>query len=115
MFFCICIFQALRCGEYPGLYFDAVNPDYLAVQFLYPQIENPRWTLPHTGLSWLAQLYHGTMIVWLQSLVIGVVGEASILTFRITNAIYVMGICWCVYLIARVGGCMVERRRRRDE
>lgn len=92
-----------------------MNPDYLAVQFLYPQIENPRWTLPHTGLSWLAQLYHGTMIVWLQSLVIGVVGEASILTFRITNAIYVMGICWCVYLIARVGGCMVERRRRSDE
>lgn len=101
MFFCICIFQALRCGEYPGLYFDAVNPDYLAVQFLYPQIENPRWTLPHTGLPWLAQLYHGTMTVWLQSLVIGVVGEASILTFRITNATYVMGICWCVYLIAK--------------
>lgn len=97
----VALFQALRCIEFPGLYLDAVNPDYLAVQFLFPQIKNPQWTLPHTSIPFLGQLYHGTVTVWLQVFIIGITGSASILTLRIANAIYVLGICWCIYLICK--------------
>lgn len=98
------IWQVLRCPDLPGLYLDAVNPDYLAVQILFPQNPNPNWALPHSGIPLLGQLYHGTITIWMQFLVIGLFGEANILTMRFCNMIYVISICWIMYLILKKMG-----------
>lgn len=95
------LWQILRCPDLPGLYLDAVNPDYLAVQFLFPQVSNPHWAIPHSGIPLLGQLYHGTLTTWVQLLVIGLFGKANMLTLRLTNMIYVIGICWVMYLILK--------------
>ncbi len=97
----LALFQVIRCIEYPGLYYDAVNPDYMAVQLLYPQVENPLWIVPHTGFPLLGQLYHGTLTAWVQTVVIGLTGNASLWTVRTTNMAYIVGICWLCYLIGR--------------
>lgn len=98
------LFQVLRCIEYPGLYYDAINPDYLAVQVLYPQIKNPLWIVPHVGLPLLGQLYHGTLTAWMHILAVGLTGSATLLTIRIVNMVYVIGICWVCYLICKRTG-----------
>lgn len=94
------LFQVYRC-EYPGLYLDSVNPDYLAVQILFPQIQNPSMIMPQTGFPMLGQLYHGTVTVWLQLLLIGLSGKASVFTLRLANMIYVFGICILMYAILK--------------
>ena len=78
------LFQVYRC-EYPGLYLDSVNPDYLAVQILFPQIQNPSMIMPQTGFPMLGQLYHGTVTVWLQLLLIGLSGKASVFTLSLIH------------------------------
>lgn len=97
----LAFFQVFRCIEYPGLYYDAVNPDYMAVQLLYPQVENPLWIVPHTGLPLLGQLYHGTFTAWVQALVIGLTGNASLWTIRTVNMAYIVGICWFCYRVGK--------------
>lgn len=95
------IIQVFRCPDLPGLYLDAVNPDYLAVQMLFPQTTNPNWALPHSGIPLLGQLYHGTITIWLQLLIIGIFGKPSLLTLRLSNMIYIIGICGVMYLILK--------------
>lgn len=95
------LWQVLRCPDLPGLYLDAVNPDYLAVQILFPQVNNLNWAVPYSGVPLLGQLYHGTFTIWLQLLVIGLCGKANMLTLRLTNMIYVIGICWVMHLILK--------------
>lgn len=95
------IWQVLRCPDLPGLYLDAVNPDYLAIQMLFPHANNPNWTMPHSGIPLLGQLYHGTITVWLQLIIVGLFGESSLLTVRFSNIIYVVGICWVMHLILK--------------
>lgn len=95
------IWQVLRCPDLPGLYLDAVNPDYLAIQMLFPHADNPNWTMPHSGIPLLGQLYHGTITVWLQLIIVGLCGESSLLTVRFSNIIYVVGICWAMHLILK--------------
>lgn len=94
------LFQVFRC-EYPGLYLDSVNPDYLAVQILFPQINNPHMSVHQTGFPMLGQLYHGTVTVWLQLLLIGLSGKASVFTLRLANMVYVLGICFSMYVILK--------------
>lgn len=95
------LWQILRCPDSPGLYLDAVNPDYLAVQILFPQVNNPHWGIPYSGIPLLGQLYHGTLTIWLQLLVIGLCGKATLFTLRLANIIYVIGICWVMHLILK--------------
>lgn len=96
----VIFFQILRCKDFPGLYFDAVNPDWLAVQILFPE-GRIGTKYPQTGFPFLAQLYHGTLTVWVHLIVIGIFGRTSLMTVRIVNAIYVIAICWMVYLILK--------------
>lgn len=98
------IWQVLRCPDLPGLYLDAVNPDYLAVQILFPQTPNRNWAIPYSSIPLLGQLYHGTITIWLQLLIIGLFGKANLLTLRLANMIYVIGICWIMYLILKKTG-----------
>lgn len=95
------IFQVLRCPDLPGLYLDAVNPDYLAVQILFPQNSNPNWAPAHSGIPLLGQLYHGTITVLLQLLIVGIFGKASPLTLKLSNITYIIAICWVMYLILK--------------
>lgn len=44
----------------PGLYMDAVNPDYIAGMYLNPRYLNPIWILPNSGYPILGSFYHGT-------------------------------------------------------
>lgn len=56
--------------DLPGLYMDAVNPDYLVVDLINgPSDGSPIWILPR-NLIWqriplLTSLYHGTLQMWL--------------------------------------------------
>jgi hypothetical protein len=49
----------LRQVDLPGLYMDAINPEYLVAHALHPALSNPRWLLPARGLPILGNLYHG--------------------------------------------------------
>ena len=67
----------LRMADLPGLYMDAINPDYLAAQLLYPEIVNPSNAMPSAFGPILGGLYHGT-----QNLLVGV-PVFSILGFNV--------------------------------
>lgn len=45
--------------DLPGLYIDAVNPDFLAAQKLHPHLHNPTAALPSKIFPILGNLYHG--------------------------------------------------------
>jgi hypothetical protein len=45
--------------DLPGLYMDAVNPDYLTAQKLHHHLHNPTGTLPSKIFPILGSLYHG--------------------------------------------------------
>ena len=57
----------LRMADLPGLYMDAINPDYLAAQLLYPEVVNPSNAMPSAFGPILGALYHGT-----QNLLVGI-------------------------------------------
>lgn len=67
---CLCaliVFAALvvtRIGL-PGLYMDAVNPDFLAAQLLDHKLHNPSGGLPSKIFPLLGNLYHGTQNVYM--------------------------------------------------
>src|SRR5664279_3129088 len=55
--------------ELPGLYMDAVNPDYMVVDLINgPADASPAWYLPGNMLAGriplLTSIYHGTSQVW---------------------------------------------------
>lgn len=75
----------ILCGNNPGLYLDAVNPDYISVQLAFPQTYQERWQV-----SWpfLAQIYHGNVGVLFSYLVIKITGATSILQHHLLNGVY---------------------------
>lgn len=101
VFFCLLVillgYQVIRC-KYPGLYLDAVNPDYMAVQILFPK-ENSNWMVPYSFIPLLGQLYHGTVTLFFQIMGILLTGNVSVLLLRSINAFYVLSICIILYAI----------------
>lgn len=96
----------VRC-EYPGLYLDAVNPDYYAVQLLFSKPEHSDWLPAHSFFPLLGQLYHGTVTLMVQMLGIWLTGSPSALLLRSLNAVYAAAICFLIYKILKdrgVGG-----------
>jgi hypothetical protein len=61
---------ATRAFDQPGIYMDAVNPDYLAARMLDPDIQTTAWVLPG-NLLWkrwpllAGGLYHGSIHAYL--------------------------------------------------
>lgn len=78
---------ALRNLELPGLYMDAINPDYMVAHWLHPGLDNPVWRLPGPALPILGNLYHGTQTLYLGVLTYGVLGT-SVASARITHALF---------------------------
>jgi hypothetical protein len=95
--FCVC---ALRNLELPGLYMDAINPDYLVARWLHPTLANPVWVLPGPKLPILGNLYHGTQTLWLGLLTYGVLGT-SVVSARLTHALFGAVIVLFAWLILR--------------
>lgn len=75
--------------ELPGVYFDAVYPDYLAAIGAFPEIDNFTQITQHTGLPLLGNFYHGTLTAAVQFLVLKCFGQASVYTLRFTNMFYI--------------------------
>lgn len=80
----IITWQLIKLGNYPGLYFDAINPDYIALQLLHPQDLQVRWSF---SWPWLGQPYHGTNGIIITLLSVLVTGSTSVLQFHITYGI----------------------------
>lgn len=75
--------------ELPGVYFDAVYPDYLASIGAFPGVNNFTQITQHVGLPLLGNFYHGTFSAAVQFVVLKCVGHASVYTLRLTNLFYV--------------------------
>jgi len=87
--------------EVPGVYMDAVNPDYLVVLILHRDRSFPVWVLPGNYIagrySVLTQLYHGTQHVWLGLPFFALLGT-SVVSLRIVH-----GLFGCAILAAALG------------
>jgi len=91
--------------ELPGLYMDAVNPDYLSVDVLHgTRATAPIWVLPGNvlvhRLPILTSLYHGTGHVWLALPFVAVFGP-TIATLRATQALTGAAILVLTFLLLR--------------
>lgn len=95
--FWLCV---LRNVELPGLYMDAVNPDYLFARWLNPQLQNPVWMIPSGSIPLLGNLYHGMQTLYLGVLTYGVLGT-SVVSVRVTHALYGSLIVLLTWLILR--------------
>jgi len=75
----------------PGLYMDAVNPDYLVVRLLNPGTDMPDWTLPGTLLFGLfpviGQIYHGALPFYVGLPVYALFGT-GIVGVRLANLVF---------------------------
>lgn len=101
------LFAVIRSSGLPGLYLDGINPDYLAVQLLYPQEYSVSWALPNSGIPLLGQLYHGTVTMFFSLISIMITGTTSVLQFHILNGIY--GIAACIMLYKILGEMKINR------
>jgi hypothetical protein len=77
----------LRHIELPGLYMDAINPDYLAAGKLNPEIHNPVWIIPTARFPILGNLYHGVQTYYL-ALPIDAVFGMNIVSVRLGQALF---------------------------
>lgn len=100
----IILFGIMRAIEFPGLYYDSVNPDYLAVHLLFPN-DNTGANFSYYGFPLLGQLYHGTVTMFTSILGIFITGETSVALLRITNAIMGAAACLFLYIILRKKSC----------
>ena len=75
----------------PGLYMDAVNPDYLVVRLLGQSAATPAWVLPGVlmfGLfPVLGQIYHGALPYWLGLPAYALFGT-GVVGVRLTNMLF---------------------------
>ncbi|WP_156358040.1 glycosyltransferase family 39 protein [Stenotrophomonas sp. Leaf70] len=95
--FWVCI---LRNVELPGLYMDAINPDYLAARWLNPGLSNPVWLIPGRPLPLLGNLYHGMQTLYAGLLTYGVLGT-SVTSVRVAQALFGAFIVLFVWLALR--------------
>lgn len=88
----------LRQIELPGLYMDAVNPDYLAARILNRELPNPVWVIPTATIPILGNLYHGVQNLYVDLLAFPLLGM-NVTTVRLTQAAFGAAILLCFYLL----------------
>ncbi|GAC1346123.1 MAG: hypothetical protein NVSMB18_27470 [Acetobacteraceae bacterium] len=85
---------ALSHIDTPGLYMDAVNPDYLVVRVLGASSSFPVWALPGTlvfgRFPVLGQIYHGALSYWLGLPIYALFGTGMI-GVRVANMAFGLG------------------------
>lgn len=82
----------LRHIDLPGLYMDAVNPDYLVARAINPRVWNPdwlsqAWLVPTATFPILGNLYHGVQNYYFELLSLRVLG-VSVASVRISQAFF---------------------------
>ncbi|ALL64352.1 glycosyl transferase family protein [Paraburkholderia caribensis MBA4] len=96
--FLMLIFWAGICYRItlPGIYMDAVNPDYIAARILFPALNNTVWVLPTIAFPILGNLYHGVQNLYVDIAVFKIFG-ISIETLRCAQALFGAGIVIFTY------------------
>ncbi len=93
--------------DLPGVYMDAVNPDYLAAPILHPGRRIDVWALPGNLIMGrfpvLTSLYHGTGQLWFGLPFFALLGT-SVTSLRIVH-----GLCACAILV-----CATETKTAAD-
>lgn len=92
--------SAMRQVELPGLYMDAINPDFLVAQTLDGRIHNPVWRMPGPPTPILGGIYYGAQTYYLGLGVFSVLGE-SVVSARIAHALIGLSIVLLLYLLVR--------------
>ena len=100
---------ASRAIDLPGVYMDAVNPDYLVVRvFTWERTPMAAWVLPGNHLLGarfpiLVSLYHGTQHFWLGLPLFWLLGT-TVESLRIVHALFGLGVLAALYgLLAAAG------------
>ena len=96
------LFQVIRCGNLPGLYMDAVNPDYAAVQLRWPGLDNEKGMV---AFPWLTQVYHGNLAMIPTFISVLITGSTSVLQMHVVYSVIISLCIMLVYLIQRQQGC----------
>jgi len=90
---------AFHSVDLPGLYMDAVNPDYLSARTLHPEIRNPVNAMPTAWVPLLGSLYHGVQNYYVSLPIVGLLGF-NLPALRIAQALFGAGIVTMTYLLA---------------
>ena len=99
---------ALQQITLPGVYMDAVNPDYMATRLLNPRGEViVPWLVPGNWLYGrapiLISLYHGSQQMWLGLPFFWLFGM-SVAGLRLTHAMFALGVLAALYALLGRGG-----------
>lgn len=89
LLFCL---AATHLIDLPGIYMDAVNPDYMVVHILHPNATNlPAWALPGTMVLGrfpiVGQIYHGALPLYLGLPIYWIFGT-GIEGIRLSNMVF---------------------------
>ena len=95
----------------PGIYMDAVNPDYLVARWLNPEAQLiPAWIAPGNDLlgryPLLVGLQHGSLQLWLSAPLFWMFGM-SVVGLRLTHAMFALAVLAAWYALQRAGGLSV--------
>lgn len=92
--------------DLPGVYFDSAITDYLAALVIHPEMGNQETTMSHVGLPLLGSVYHGTLSMFMQIIVL-LLFQASAATLRIPYLIYYIISVFLIYKII----CIISSRK----
>jgi hypothetical protein len=102
-------FCATRALDLPGVYMDAVNPDYLVVRvFTWTHEPMAAWVLPGNYLLGsrfpiLVSIYHGTQHFWLGLPLYALLGT-TVESLRIVHALFALGVLASLYALLASAG-----------
>jgi hypothetical protein len=88
----------LKDIDTPGLYMDAINPEYLVAHTLRPELHNPEWVNPNLGIPILGNLYHGVQNYYLGLPFFGLVGT-TLAAVRVFHGLFGAVILFLVFRI----------------
>ena len=99
---------ATREIELPGIYMDAVNPDYLVVRWLNPAAKwIPSWLAPGNDIlqryPLLVGLHHGSLQLWLGAPLFWMFGT-TVVGLRLTHAMFALAVLAVWYSLQRRAG-----------
>ncbi|MDD5333703.1 MAG: GtrA family protein [Rhodoferax sp.] len=86
--------------DLPGLYMDAVNPEYLAARALNPALHNPVSMLPTAFVPLLGNLYHGVQNLYVSLLLFVALG-LNLVALRIAQALFGAVTVGMVYAVTK--------------
>ncbi|HEY0961923.1 MAG TPA: GtrA family protein [Pseudomonadales bacterium] len=88
----------LHEANLPGLYMDAVNPDYLAARTLNPELPNEVSLQPTIGPPVIGALYHGVQTFYTGLPVFAVLGF-NLFALRVAQGLFAGGILVMVHVV----------------